>query len=106
MQDTRLKRLVALKMIRGGEFAEPKELERFRTEAEAVARLQHPHIVQIHEIGMHDGQPFYSLEYVEGGTLSQKLGGTPLPAVEAAHIAEILREQSRQRTSRRSYTGT
>ena len=62
-----LKRLVALKMIRGGASAGPKELARFRTEAEAIARLQHVNIVQIFEVGEHDSLPFFALEYCAGG---------------------------------------
>jgi hypothetical protein len=85
-----LKRLVALKMIRAGYDAGPEELQRFRTEAEAVARLQHPNIVQIYEVGEHDGRPFFSLEYVNGGTLAHQLAGTPLPAQEAARLTETL----------------
>jgi hypothetical protein len=85
----RLNRLVALKMIRGGP-AGPVELERFRTEAEAVARLQHPNVVQIYEVGAHDGQPFLALEYVPGGSLADRLDGTPLPAREAAALVEPL----------------
>src|SRR5207248_494998 len=58
-----LGRLVALKMILAGGHAGSDERERFRTEAEAIARLQHPHIVQVHEIGEHEGKPFFSLEF-------------------------------------------
>src|ERR1700741_700967 len=61
-----LNRVVALKMILGGAFATSKSLARFRAEAEAVARLQHPNIVQIFEIGEADGLPYFSQEYVEG----------------------------------------
>jgi tetratricopeptide (TPR) repeat protein len=85
-----LNRIVALKMIRAGRYAEPGELARFRQEAEAVARLQHPHIVQIHEIGTADGRPYFSLEYVEGGSLAGKLNGAPLPAPLAARLLEAL----------------
>src|SRR5262249_16717825 len=66
------------------------ELDRFKAEAEAVARLQHPNIVQIYEIGEQDGLPFFALEFVDGGSLSGKLDGTPLPARQAAALAETL----------------
>src|SRR5262249_29554448 len=64
-----LKRTVALKMLIGG-HSHPDERVRFRAEAEAVAQLQHPNIVQIHEIGEADGRPFFALEYVAGGSLA------------------------------------
>jgi len=83
-------RLVALKMILAGGHAGAAELARFRTEAEAIARLQHPNIVQVHEVGEHEGKPFFSLEFCGGGSLAQKLNGTPLPAREAAELVEAL----------------
>jgi WD40 repeat protein len=86
----RLNRIVALKLIRSGEHAAPEALSRFRREAEAVAQLQHPHIVQIHEVGEHEGWPFFALEFVDGGSLAQKLAGTPQPAREAALLVETL----------------
>ena len=73
-----LKRTVALKMIAGG-HPHPAEQARFRAEAEAVARLQHPNIVQIHEIGEADGRPFFALEFVDGGWLAERLAGQSLP---------------------------
>src|SRR2546423_270893 len=85
-----LKRTVALKMILAGGHAGPRELARFRIEAEAVARLQHPNIVQIHEVGEADGHPYCALEFVEGGTLAGKLDGKPMPAREAAKLVETL----------------
>jgi tetratricopeptide (TPR) repeat protein len=85
-----LDRVVALKMILAGAHAGAIHLLRFRTEAEAVARLQHPNIVQIYDIGEQDGLPYFSLEYVDGGSLDKKLGGKPLPAREAARTAAIL----------------
>src|SRR5437016_4369635 len=65
-QQVRLHRIVALKMILAGAHAGEQDLARFRSEAEAVAQLQHPNIVQIHEIGEHEGRPFFSLEFVDG----------------------------------------
>src|SRR5262249_21620587 len=59
-------------------------------EAETVARLQHPNVVQIYEIGDHEGRPYLSLEYAEGGSLDRKLGGAPQPAREAAQLVETL----------------
>jgi formylglycine-generating enzyme required for sulfatase activity len=85
-----LKRIVALKMIRAGSQAGPQELARFRLEAEAVGRLQHPSIVQIHEVGESGGHPYCALEFVEGGSLASKIHGQPLPAREAAKLAEAL----------------
>ena len=85
-----LKRTVALKMVLAGGHAGPQELARFRIEAEAVARLQHPNIVQIHEVGEADGHPYCALEFVEGGNLASKLDGKPLPAREAARLVETL----------------
>jgi tetratricopeptide (TPR) repeat protein len=85
-----LNRLVALKMIRAAGPAEAAALARFRTEAEAIARLQHPHVVQIYEVGEYDGLPYLALEFVEGGSLSQRLDGTPLPARQAAQLVEEL----------------
>jgi len=87
-----LNRLVALKMILAGGHASSEVVERFRREAEAVARLQHPNIIQIHEIGEHDGLPFFSLEYVSGGSLDRKLMGMPQPPERAASwIATLAR---------------
>jgi serine/threonine-protein kinase len=85
-----LNRTVALKMILAGDHAGPEVRARFRAEAEAVARLQHPHIVQIHEVGEEAGRPFFSLEFVDGGSLADRLAGTPLPAAQAAQLAETL----------------
>src|SRR5262245_45035791 len=89
-RQTGLNRLVAIKMILAGADAGPKERARFRTEAEAAARLQHPNIVQIYEVGEHEGRPFLSMELVEGGSLEQRLNGTPSPAADAARLVETL----------------
>jgi serine/threonine protein kinase len=86
----RLKRTVALKMLRAGTAAGREELARFRVEAEVIAGLQHPNIVQIFDIGEWDGRPFLALEYVEGPSLAERLGGTPLPPRIAAELVEAL----------------
>jgi hypothetical protein len=89
-RQTSLKRLVALKMILAGPHAAVRDLDRFRSEAEAVARLQHPNIVQIYEIGQHNGLDYFSLEFMDGGNLAKKIKGKPLPPLEAARIGEDL----------------
>jgi serine/threonine-protein kinase len=85
-----LKRLVALKMILAGPQASPEQLARFHREAEAVARLQHPNIVQIYEIGEQRGQPYLSLEFVDGGSLDKQIAGQPQPEKVAAQLVETL----------------
>jgi tetratricopeptide (TPR) repeat protein len=77
-------------MILHGGHAGADGLARFRTEARAIARLQHPHIVQVYEVGDQDGLPYFSLEFCPGGSLEKKLNGTPLPPREAARLVEQL----------------
>jgi serine/threonine protein kinase len=89
-RQTSLKRLVALKMIRDSVFAGLEQRARFLREAEAVARLQHANIIQIHEIGEHRGLPFFCMEFAEGGNLAEKLAGKPLPSAEAAELVRTL----------------
>jgi WD40 repeat protein len=86
----KLNRPVALKMILAGSHAGAADLARFQTEAEAIARLRHPNIVQVYEVGEHEGKPYFSLEFCAGGSLEKKLGGTPLPPKEAASLVEVL----------------
>lgn len=83
-----LNRLVALKMIEGPGSRDPRYRRRFQAEAEAVARLHHPGIVQIHEIGSQNDTPYIALEYVEGGSLSRRRALFPLPPAEAARLVE------------------
>jgi eukaryotic-like serine/threonine-protein kinase len=85
-----LNRLVALKMIIGGSMVGARALARFRIEAEAVAQLRHPNIVQIYDIGEVDGMPFVSLELLEGGDLKDRLVGTPQPGLEATVLLATL----------------
>src|SRR5262249_41115133 len=80
-----LGRLVRLKMILTGRLADADDVRRFRTEAEAAAKLQHPNIVQVFEVGVLDGQHFFSMQLVEGTTLAHRLDKGPLPARDAAH---------------------
>jgi eukaryotic-like serine/threonine-protein kinase len=90
----KLKRVVALKMISMESPADARSgsnsLARFQAEAEAVARLHHPNIIQIFEVGEHDGRPYLALEFATGGTLKGRLGGEPQPVRAAAQLVEAL----------------
>jgi eukaryotic-like serine/threonine-protein kinase len=89
-RDGKLNRVVALKMILAGKYATPDELERFVSEAEAVAALRHPNVVQVYEVGRHDGLPYFTLEFVPGGSLAARLKGQPLPPPDAARLVEAV----------------
>jgi serine/threonine protein kinase len=89
-RQVRLNRLAAIKMVRVVGQAGTEELARFQREAQAVARLQHPNIVQIFDVGEHEGRPFMALEFCPGGSLDKEVGDTPLPAPEAARLVEVL----------------
>ncbi len=86
----RLKRPVAIKMLLSGGYASRVEVARFLQEARAVAGLRHPHLVQVFDVGECDGLPFYTMEFVEGGSLADLLGATPRPAAEAARMVATL----------------
>jgi WD40 repeat protein/tetratricopeptide (TPR) repeat protein len=86
----RLNRIVALKMLLAGGYAGPSESVRFLSEAEVVAALHHPHIVALLEYGEHQGQPFFTLEFMQGGSLAEQLKGIPQPAPAAARLVEQL----------------
>jgi eukaryotic-like serine/threonine-protein kinase len=83
-------RLVALKLLRDSALAGPQELARFRLEALAAQRMRHPNIVEIVEVGEHDGRPYFAMELVEGGTLAQRLAGQPIDAQAAAEMIRTL----------------
>jgi serine/threonine protein kinase len=89
-RDLRRNRLVALKMILVGAHAGKQERARFWTEAEAIARLRHPNIVQLYESGECEGHPFFALELVEAGSLAGQLDGSPWPARKAARLVRQL----------------
>ena len=85
-----LDRIVAVKMILPGPRANADDLVRFRLEAEANAQLRHPNIVTVHEVGEICGQPFYSMDFVEGTSLSQRLAQGPLPSRQAARFVMLI----------------
>ena len=87
-----LDRVVAVKMLLRRDLASQADLARFRSEAEAAARLDHPGIVSIFEVGEYDGHPFYSMQFVEGTTLARKLAAGPLPPREAAALLASVAE--------------
>src|SRR5205085_2902191 len=71
-------------------LATPEQIARFRAEAATIALLQHPNIVQVYDVGSHDGQPYFALEYVDGGSLARRLAGTPQPPRLAAELTATL----------------
>jgi serine/threonine-protein kinase len=91
-REVALNRVVALKMILAGAHAGDEELARFRREAEAIARLRHPGIVQVFAVGEHEGRAYFSLEFCEGGSLEKRLRDGPLPPREAAELVRALAE--------------
>jgi serine/threonine-protein kinase len=82
----------ALKMLITGAYAGPQERARFQREAEAVASLQHANIVQVYEVGDHQGWPYFTMEFLQRGSLAQSLAGTPHPARKAAELLSTLAE--------------
>ena len=91
-RQTKLNRIVALKMILAGQLASQADVQRFYIEAEAAANLEHPGIVPIYEIGEHDGQHFFSMGFIEGESLDARVKEGPLPPHEAADITKKIAE--------------
>src|SRR5262249_46816037 len=85
-----LDRLVALKMLLSAGSVSAEQLARFRIEAESLAHLHHPNIVQVYEIGDYAGRPYFAMEYVEGPSLAQIVAGVPQSLDAAAHLVEVL----------------
>ena len=85
-----LNRVVALKEILIGDRSSPSQIARFRNEGLTVARLRHPNIVQVYEVGEHDGLPFITFEYIRGSSLDRKLTGAPIPSSQAAALIAAL----------------
>jgi len=89
-RDLKLGRLVAIKTIIAGRYVKASERDRFQAEAQAIARLRHPHIIAIHSTGEHEGRQYFSMEYAEGGSLARRLAIGPMVAIEAALVLEKL----------------
>src|SRR5207253_1849570 len=86
----RLNRTVILKTVVTRAYPNPLETARFRREGQTLAQLQHPNIVQVYDLGEHEGQAYMATEYVEGGTLAEKLLETPWPARQAVALVAVL----------------
>ena len=86
----RLNRTVAIKTLLGGGSAGPRERERFQREAETVAALRHPNVVQLYDVGEEEGRPYFTMEFVDGGSLALKLAGSPQPARPSADLVSTL----------------
>ena len=86
----KLNRSVALKMLLAGAYAGREELARFQREAEAIAGLRHPNIVRVYEVGELEGRPYFTMDFVEGGSLADRLAGVPQPARRAAELVATL----------------
>jgi len=87
-----LNRIVALKLTLTGARATEAEIKRFRTEATAAATLQHPNVVAIHEVGEHEGQHYFSMDYIEGKSLAEVIRRTPLPGEQIARYVKTVAE--------------
>ncbi|MGE3804322.1 MAG: WD40 repeat domain-containing serine/threonine protein kinase, partial [Gemmataceae bacterium] len=89
-RDERLKRQVAVKVLLAGPHSSEEQVQRLHREAELVAGLQHPHFVQVYEVGTHEGWKYVALEYVTGTNLDERLAQGPLPPRQAAELVKTL----------------
>jgi predicted Ser/Thr protein kinase len=89
-RQTSLGRIVALKVLIGGRYATASSQARFKAEVEAIARLQHPNLIQVFEVGEHEGHAYFSMEYVDGGNLEDRIDSAPQPTREAAELVATL----------------
>src|SRR3989441_10611227 len=87
-----LDRLVAVKLVLAGHFAGKDSIQRFRTEASAAAALQHPNIVAIHDVGVHDGEHYLAMDFVDGPNLAQLANNQPLAAHRSARYLKVVAE--------------
>ena len=87
-----LDRIVAVKLLPFAQFSSAKAVQRFQAEASAAAGLQHPNIVAIHDVGAHEGQPYFSMDFIEGRTLAEVVREKPLPAKRAAAYLKTIAE--------------
>lgn len=102
----KLNRFVAIKMMRAGSYADPTQRARFRREAEAVAAIRHPNIVEIHDVGDSPGSQYFTMELLEGRSLAEKLAGKPQPARQAAELIATLASTVQFATKAVSFTVT
>jgi serine/threonine-protein kinase len=100
-----LHRVVALKMIRAWGVPTAEQLARFRGEAAAIARLDHDNIVRVYDFGEHHGLPYFSMEFVEGGSLHERRKAEPMTPGESARLLEALARAASTPTVRESSTG-
>ena len=102
----RLNRPVALKMLLSGQHASPDELERFLREAEAVAALHHPNVVHVYDVGEAEGGPYFTMEFVEGGSLARKLAEAPHAGARRRLWWPRWPKRSKRRTKAASFIAT